>query len=205
MRLTHSQKSSLAKSVQHYQAGLGLAEEYLAKRGISQDMARAANLGVVHEPLPGHEQFRGRLVIPYMTPTGPVDIRFRALGPEEPKYMGLAGAKTRLYNVQALQQAGDRIAICEGEIDTIILHYAIGFPAVGVPGANNWKPHYTRLLQDFETIYVFADGDKAGSDFAKHLAKEVRGVVILNMPEGEDVNSTYLEFGKEYFKEKVVA
>lgn len=119
--------------------------------------------------------------------------------------MGMQGASTRLYNVQALTQAGDRIAICEGEIDTIIMHYAIGFPAVGVPGANNWKPHYTRLLQDFETVYVFADGDKAGSDFAKRLAKEVRGVVTLSMPEGEDVNSTYLQFGKEYFAEKVVA
>ena len=205
MRLTHSQKSSLAKSVHHYQGSLETAEEYLAGRGITLEIARAAHLGVVHEPLPGHEQFRGRLAIPYMTPTGPVDIRFRSMGPEEPKYMGMAGAKTRLYNVQALQQAGDRIAICEGEIDTIILHYAIDFPAIGVPGANNWKPHYTRLLQDFETIYVFADGDKAGGDFAKHLAKEVRGVVVLNMPEGEDVNSTYLEFGKQYFKDKVVA
>ena len=205
MRLSHSQKNTLAKSVHHYQQSLALAAEYLTRRGITPEIARAAHLGVVHDPLPGHEQFRGRLVIPYMTPSGPVDIRFRSMGPEEPKYMGMQGASTRLYNVQALMQAGDRIAICEGEIDTIIMHYAIGFPAVGVPGANNWKPHYTRLLQDFETVYVFADGDKAGSDFAKRLAKEVRGVVTLSMPEGEDVNSTYLQFGKEYFTEKVVA
>ena len=68
------------------------------------------------------------------------------MGPEEPKYMGLPGTHTRLYNVLALQQAGDFIAVCEGEIDAITLHYKCGVPAVGVPGANSWKPHYTRLL-----------------------------------------------------------
>jgi len=36
------------------------------------------HLGVVVDPLPGHEQFLGRVAIPYVTPSGVVDIRFRA-------------------------------------------------------------------------------------------------------------------------------
>lgn len=203
MRLSSVQKKSLAKAVQKYKGSIHLAEDYLARRGLTLEDANTAHLGVVEEPLPSHEQYRGRLVIPYLTPTGVVDIRFRAMGPEEPKYMGLPGTHTRLYNVIALQEAGDFIAVCEGEIDALTLHYKCGIPAVGVPGATAWKKHYTRILQDFEKVYVFADGDQPGSDFAKNIAKELQSVVTLQMPEGEDVNSQFLQYGYEYFREKV--
>jgi DNA primase len=203
MRLSLSQKKSLAKAVQKYKGSIHLAEDYLARRGLTLEDAATAHLGVVEEPLPSHEQYRGRLVIPYLTPTGVVDIRFRAMGPEEPKYMGLPGTHTRLYNVIALQEAGDSIAVCEGEIDALTLHYKCGIPAVGVPGATAWKKHYTRILQDFEKVYVFADGDQPGSDFAKNIAKELQSVITLQMPEGEDVNSQFLQHGYEYFREKV--
>ena len=205
MRLSASQKASLAKSAVTYQKSIHLAEDYLAKRGLTMDDAVTAHLGVVEDPLPSHEGFRGRLCIPYVTPTGVVDIRFRSMGPEEPKYMGLPGTHTRLYNVLSLQDAGDYIAVCEGEIDALTLHLKCGIPAVGVPGANSWKKHYTRILQDFERVFVFADGDQPGSDFAKGLARELNTVITLQMPEGEDVNSMYLKNGYDYFKEKVVA
>lgn len=205
MRLSLSQKQSLGNAAVSYAANIHLAQEYLEKRGLSLEDAKSVGLGVVSEPVVGHEQFRNRLSIPYITRSGVIDIRFRALGPEEPKYLGLPGAKTHMYNVRALLEANDTIAICEGEIDTMVLHYKVGIPAIGIPGANAWKPHYTRLLQDFETIYVFADGDQPGYDFAKNLAREIRGVVPLSMPEGEDVNSIFLSEGKEYFLEKVKA
>lgn len=203
MRLSHSQKTSLGNAAKHYAQNIHLAEEYLAGRGLSLQIARRAGLGVVDEPHIGHEQYRGRLSIPYITLTGVVDVRFRALGLQEPKYMGLPGAKTHMYNTRAITEAGDYIAVCEGELDTITLHHAVGIPAVGVPGAASWKEHYRRLLQDFDKIYVFADGDKAGHDFARHLAREVQGVVIIPMPEGEDVNSMYLKEGPAFFKEKI--
>lgn len=203
MRLSHAQKQSLEKAAKVYAQDIHLAAEYLESRGLSLEDAKNAFLGVVNNPLPGHEQFRGRLAIPYITPTGVVDIRFRALGPQEPKYLGLPGARTRMFNTNSILTAIDRIAICEGEIDALTLSYKVGIPAVGVPGANAWKPHYKRLLQDFDTIYVFSDGDQAGQDFARHLARELNGIVNLTMPEGEDVNSMYLANGKEYFLEKV--
>lgn len=169
------------------------------------DTARQIQLGVVVDALPGQEQFTGRLAIPYVTPSGTVDIRFRAMGPEEPKYLGFPGTQTRMFNVRALHEAYDSIAVCEGEIDAITLHYKCGIPAVGVPGVNSWKPHYNRLLQDFSTIYIFADGDQPGIDFAKSLAKELGNVITIQMPEGEDVNSIFLRNGTNYFKEKVAA
>jgi len=203
VRLTSSQRESLEKAVGHYQQSIGLAEEYLASRGLSLTDADTVRLGYVAEPLPGHEQFTGRLSIPYITPSGVVDIRFRSVGPQEPKYMGMPGTQTRLYNVNALLTAENYIAVTEGEIDAITLNYKCGIPAIGVPGANNWKRHYSRLLQDFEKVFIFADGDQPGQDFAKKVSQEVSGVTVINMSEGHDVNSTYLINGAEYFLQKV--
>lgn len=204
MKLGLSQKLSLLEAAKHYYKNLGTAEEYLTKRGITSEAARIFRLGVVVDPLPGHENYKDRLVIPYGTKTGIVDLRFRAMNHAEPKYLGLPGASTHLYNVTSVFDATDWIAICEGEIDTITLDM-LGFPVLGVPGANNWKKHYSRILQDFDKVYVFADGDQAGADFGRNLAREMNNVIVIQMPEGEDVNSMYLTKGKDYFLERINA
>jgi hypothetical protein len=64
-----------------------------------------------------------------------------------------------MYNVLDIERAGDWIGVCEGELDTLTMSKLVGIPCVGVPGANSWKKHYTRLLADFERVFVFADGD----------------------------------------------
>jgi len=202
VRLTHLQKQSLEAATHRYNQTVGSAEQYLTSRGLTATDVATHRLGVVEHPLPGHEQYVGRLAIPYITKTGVVDIRFRAIGPQEPKYLGLPGAKTHLYNVMSTFTAGDMIAVCEGEIDTMTLQKC-GIPCVGVPGVNNWKKHYNRILQDFQTVYVFADGDQPGQDFAKHLAKELQSVLVIQMPEGEDVNSIYCKYGPNAIREKV--
>ncbi len=167
------------------------------------EVARLARLGVVVEAEIGHEQFTGRLSIPYVTKTGVVDLRFRSLNPAvEPKYMGMTGAETKMYNVLDIERAGDFIGICEGEIDTLTLSSLVGIPCVGVPGANSWKKHYTRLLADFERVFVFADGDQPGKEFATSLARELP-VTIIQLPDGQDVNSMYVQEGSSYFNQKV--
>ena len=202
MRHTLSQKKSLESAVTHYQRFIGQAEEYLASRGLTLQDVAIHRLGVVDEPLPGHENYKGRLVIPYLTKTGVVDVRFRAMGESDVKYLGLPGAKTHLYNVLSTFNAQDSIAVCEGEIDTITLNKC-GIPSVGVPGVNNWKKHYTRILQDFETVYVFADGDQPGADFAKNLARELSTVTVIQMPDGEDVNSVYCKGGPNAIRQRI--
>lgn len=165
-------------------------------------MARLARYGVVAEPEPGHEAFIGRLSIPYITKTGIVDLRFRSLNPAvEPKYMGMTGAETKMYNVTDIERAGDWIGVCEGELDTLTMSHCVGMPCVGVPGANSWKKHYTRLLADFERVLVFADGDQPGKEFATSLSRELP-VTIVQMPDGEDVNSTYIKHGAQFIRDK---
>jgi DNA primase len=193
----------LGQAVQKYGANIYQAEDYLRSRGITMEAARLARFGVVGEPEIGHEQFKGRLSIPYITKTGVVDLRFRALHPAiEPKYIGLTGAETRMYNVLDIEKANNFIGVCEGELDTITMSHCIGIPCIGVPGANSWKKHYTRLLADFERIFVFADGDQPGTEFARSLARELP-VTIVQLPDGHDVNSMYVQDGVEYFHNKI--
>ena len=202
MKQRESQKDLLGQATRKYQESIYLAEDYLASRGIPIETARLARLGVVEEPETGHEAFIGRLAIPYITKTGVVDIRFRSLNPAvEPKYMGMVGSDTKMYNVLDIERAGDWIGVCEGELDTLTMSRCVGIPCIGVPGANSWKRHYTRLLADFERVFVFADGDQQGKEFATSLSRELP-CTIVNFPEGEDVNSTYIKYGADAIREK---
>ena len=203
MKQNLSQRELLGRATAKYAANIFLAEDYLASRGITREAARLARFGVVEEPEVGHEAFQGRLSIPYITKTGIVDLRFRSLNPAvEPKYMGMTGAETKMYNVLDIERAGDWIAVCEGELDTVTLSKCVGIPCIGVPGANSWKKHYTRLLADFERVFVFADGDQPGKEFATSLARELP-VTIVTMPDGEDVNSVYVKYGADAVREKM--
>ena len=198
----NSQRELLEQATANYAKDIDMAGDYLNQRGITKEAALSARLGVVNQPEVGHEAYVGRLAIPYITKGGVVDIRFRSLNPAvEPKYMGMPGAVTKLYNVKDIEKAGNWIAVCEGELDTLTLSKMVGIPAVGVPGANSWKAHYTRLLADFERIYVFADGDNPGLEFARGLSRDLP-VTVVQLPDGEDVNSSYVKNGRDYLLEK---
>lgn len=204
MRLSNSHRQFLLRATQQYGSHLHLAQDYLATRGLTVDEARRFHLGVVEDPLPGHENLRGRLSIPYVTPSGVVDIRFRDLsGRTDAKYMGMIGAKTTMFNTPACFVAQKYICVTEGEFDCIVMSVKTAHPTVGIPGANNWKPHYSRILDDFDVVIVLTDGDNAGSEFGKKISRELPNANVVPMPEGEDVNSTYLKLGKEWIDERI--
>jgi DNA primase len=154
-------------------------------------------LGFVKNPEAGHEPYQGKLAIPYLTPSGVIDIRFRSLNADSgPKYLSRPGASTHIFNVAALNTDSDVLFICEGEIDTMIATQ-VGFAAVGLPGANNWKPFYSRVLADWEKIMLFCDGDNAGKEMAKTITRELDNVFPIFMPENCDVNDVFLAEGAE--------
>jgi len=204
VRLSSSQRQFLLLATQQYAARLELATDYLLSRHLSVEEGNIFHLGVVEDPMPGHEPYKNRLAIPYITPSGVVDIRFRALLPEqEPKYLGLVGSKTTMFNTQALFAADRYICVTEGEFDCIMMSVKMPHPTVGIPGANNWKPHYVKLLDDFETVIVLADGDAAGLEFGKKISRELGNVNIISMPDGEDVNSMIIKKGSDWIHERI--
>jgi DNA primase len=160
-------------------------------------------LGFVKTPEVGHEPYIGKLSIPYLTPSGTIDIRFRALSPDAsgPKYMSRPGATTHIFNINALGNSDDTLVVCEGELDTVVATQA-GFTAVGLPGANNWKPFYSRVLADWGKVILLCDGDNAGREMAKNLSRELDNVFPVFMPEGQDVNDVYLAEGADGLRKR---
>jgi DNA primase len=202
MRLSKSQRELLEKATENYAQNLQEIVPYLQSRGITEQTAIMFRLGFVREPEMGHEPYVGKLAIPYLTPTGVIDIRFRSLNNDSgPKYLSRPGATTHIYNINALSNDSDVLAICEGELDTVVATQA-GFSAVGLPGANNWKSFYTRVLADWSKVVLLCDGDNAGREMAKHLSRELDNVFPVFMPEGQDVNDVYLLEGADGLRKR---
>lgn len=206
MKLSESLRESLAQATSIYQAAFtgSPAETYLAGRGIGPEVAAMYHLGHVSVPQVGHEDYIGRLAIPYITPAGVVDIRFRSLGGDGgPKYLTRPGAAGHLYNVLAFQEDSEYIALSEGELDAVVAHGLCGIPCVGVPGANAWKSFYHRAFLDYRRVYLLADGDEAGRGWAKRIAAEVETAIPIVMPDGMDTNEFVNEFGADALRKRV--
>lgn len=215
MTLSSEQRTFFETAVSTYQADLAAdtsAQAYLASRGLSPADAATWRLGVVRRPLVGHESYAGRLALPYLTPAGVVNLRFRCIQPHNcktvvlwvdekgkehncVKYLSIDGMESNLFNVLDLKKESPYIGVTEGELDAMTLSLC-GIPAVGVPGVENWQEHFGRCLADFDLVYSFADGDKAGKAFGRFLAREAKARPV-RVPRGQDINSIYQEKGAD--------
>ncbi|AFI24968.1 hypothetical protein [Mycobacterium phage SWU1] len=209
-RLSESQRTYLWEATSRYRESLpgSPADEYLASRGLAgrAELSRFG-LGFVDDPLPGHEMYRGCLAIPYMR-WSPwrhwtvAAIRYRRIDGGTPKYLSMPGEKDRLYNTYALTKYSKDMAICEGELDTITAELC-GLPTVGLSGAQKWKPYFRELFLGYRNVNILADGDDAGMEFARSVAKTLPNARIIPMPDGEDVNSLVTSQGKAALLERI--
>jgi hypothetical protein len=207
--LSNEQRKLLDLATETYASHLDLALPYLQSRGIDKASALTRELGVVVDPVVGHQAFTGRLSIPYLTQAGTVNMTFRCIKDHDckamaghKKYLKPKGLETTLYGVSDMFKDSLDICLAEGELDTIIMSELVGLPSIGNPGAENWKPWWTDLLRDFRRIFVFCDGDEAGRDLGDRVQKELgMAAVIIHLPDGEDVNSMYLKKGAQYLRE----
>lgn len=216
-----TQKEFLAKATREYKASLtgSPGEEYLVSRKLltpeNQVSLSRFQIGYVDNPLPGHEWYKGWLAIPYLRfAPGREDLvlkgwsvagmKFRCLEHHEgscrennhEKYIAHPGSGTHIFNTLDIQNTDDELAICEGEIDAVTAHLC-GIPAIGVPGVQNWKDHYFRLLKGYKKLWMFADGDSYGEGLAKKIAERMGDKLsVIKMPDGEDVNSMVGKYGK---------
>jgi DNA primase len=199
------QSRSLLEAVTHYSQALDeRAEEYLAGRGISRDVAKRFELGTVTDPINGHEDYLGYLSIPYITALGAcVSVKFRRLDDGKPKYGQPTGQKQHLYNVSDVLISSARIVVCEGELDAVVVSGIINIPAVGVPGVTAWKPHFAKLFTGYDTVYIVGDNDQKedgtnpGAEFSRRVQSEISNGVIVTLPPNMDINDFYLTNGVE--------
>lgn len=184
--------------------GAPLLEYLTVERHFSQATIDRFLLGAVVSPAVLDEDARGMISIPYITPSGPVALRFRRPPQREhgPKYWQLKDTDLTIFNTPAFFDSEDTIAITEGEMDCITLVQA-GIPAVGLPGASSWKSVYELLFEGYSSVLICADNDDqgAGRKFAAKVSLKVPGPRVVLMPEGHDVNSFYAEFGREALRD----
>jgi hypothetical protein len=215
VRPSSEQQRSLAQVARAYQDQLDEATvSYLAARSISSSAAATFHLGLVREPAPGHDQFVGRLSIPYVTPLGARTIKFRCLAPHDcsevgcPKYLGIEGSKPRMFNAQALIDGPQVVVICEGELDAIVCSSLL-VPAVAIPGVGSWLPHFARMFAGTPRVLIVADNDdpkprkqcwdevcqrkgecrghSPGRELAKRVARDVEHAEVMPPPKGLDL------------------
>lgn len=194
--LSESSRKSLESQAAAAQAALGQeAVAYLRERGLTKATAHTFRLGFERDG-----EYANRISIPYITADNTVvDIRYRTITGDSPKYLSRPGAPSRLFNVSGLLHEGPAVWVTEGEIDAMTLTQA-GLPTVGVPGANAWQKHWSRLFADFERIVVVCDGDQAGRDFGRKFTEKVENAVIIHLPDGQDANSVYTSEGEDALK-----
>jgi DNA primase len=197
-------KSLLEAATRYAQNLSAEAVQYLEGRGISEDVARQFMLGTITEPANGHEMHEGWLSIPYITVMGHcVGFKFRRLDDGKPKYGSPLGQKSHLYNVVDVTLDVGSIVVCEGELDTVVLSGMCNIPAVGVPGVTAWKPHFARLFNGFDTVYIVGDNDvkedgsNPGAEFSRRVASELTNGQIVQLPPGMDINEFYLAEGPD--------
>lgn len=203
-------KSSLEAAIQYNKDLSAEAINFLADRGISKEVADQYLLGSIVLPVAGHENHKGWLSIPYLTVMGHcVGFKFRRLDEGKPKYGAPLGQKGHLYNVSDIILSSEYIAVCEGELDTIIASAILGMPAVGVPGVQAWKAHFNRMFTGYGRVYVIGDNDlkddgtNPGAEFSRMVAQEIGNATIVSLPAGMDLNDLYLAKGIEETKRTI--
>jgi DNA primase len=184
----------------YHQALSQEAKDYLASRGFSARIAADFLLGTVPPDCDSsHAQYVGWISIPYRVIHGVAAWKFRRLDDLGVKYMAPAHQPSRLFNARAVLDQSDTIAICEGELDTIVACQVI--PAVGIAGVNHWKEHFGRLFVGHRRVLIIGDNDikkdgsNPGQEFARRVAEDVPHAEVIVLPPNEDVNSLALKEG----------
>jgi hypothetical protein len=139
--------------------------------------------------------YRHRLLFPYFDAAGkPVYLQARGIEDGvKPKELSMAGPIPLPYNVRLLDGSPGQIYLCEGVIDTLTL-LEQGFPAVGAPGAANFKPAWAPLFRN-KSVHVAFDPDAPGENGAARAIGilEAAGVEArrLQPPKGLDLNDWF--------------
>jgi 5S rRNA maturation endonuclease (ribonuclease M5) len=148
------------------------------------------------------------LRIPYLGPDGEeLAVRFR-IALDGDRFHWKSSTKPCLYGLHRLTEArkAGQVVMVEGESDchTLWLH---GIPAVGIPGANNWReerdaPH----LDGIETIYVVVEPDRGGDVVQKWLSRSTirHRAKVVSLPT-KDPSALHLQGPEEFVRRWQVA
>jgi DNA primase len=165
-----------------------------------EQRTRLKQLGILKNQTPGHEHFRGSLVIPILNLDGEVMqmygrkiTRASALRDGTPVHLYLPGPHRGVWNEQALMVSKE-IILCEALIDALTF-WCAGFRHVTtIYGVNGFTDELRAALKYHGTkrIYIAYDADEAGHAATEKHAPEIMEMGIecfrVQFPKGQDAN-----------------
>lgn len=167
---------------------------YLNARGIPDELVDYYGLGFDG----------GRISVPITNHDGEVVFFKLAKDPEDtseaPKMLASEGSHAELYGWERLLGKPDRVVICEGEFDRLVLE-AQRIPAVtSTGGAGVFRPEWAESFATIPDVYVCFDRDDAGRAGAVRVAGLIPHAKIVELPEdvgeGGDVTDFFVRLGK---------
>lgn len=97
------------------------------------------------------------------------------------KYVSAKGSRVGIFNADMLNGC-ERLIICEGEIDCMLLYQA-GFVAVSsTGGAGTWRSQWNEHVAHIPHIYTIFDNDNAGQRGAYKLQFTLRRARNIQLP-----------------------
>jgi 5S rRNA maturation endonuclease (ribonuclease M5) len=146
--------------------------------------------------------------IPYFGESGEeLAVRFR-IALDGDRFRWKSGTKPRLYGLNRLSEARRQrqVILVEGESDCHTLWFH-GIPAVGIPGATNWREERdARNLDEIETIYIVVEPDHGGDAVRRWLSRSTirHRAKLVNLP-AKDPSALHLESPDEFLRRWQVA
>ena len=167
--------------------GLAL-EEYAKAKALPVDFLVGLGLATVY--LQGRPCVR----IPYCDTDGTeIGARIRLSMTGKNRFRWRTGTRAMPYGLERLDDARQAgyIVLVEGESDAQTLWYH-DLPALGIPGANTWRPEWAQYLIGL-TTYAWQEPDQGGQTFARTIGKTLPEVRIITAPQGrKDVSECHV-------------
>jgi hypothetical protein len=147
--------------------------------------------------------------IPYPDEEGQeVAVRFRVSLDGAEKFRWRSGDKPTPYGLRLLEEARKAgfMVLVEGESDCHTLWYH-EIPALGIPGASNWRDGWATYLDGIERIYAVIEPDQGGDTLRSKLTEcaAIRERLhLVELGEHKDASALHLAHPDE-FKERLEA
>src|SRR5215207_5474508 len=147
--------------------------------------------------------------IPYPDEEGQeAAVRFRVSLDGAEKFRWRSGDKPRPYGLSLLEEArkAGYVVLVEGESDSHTLWF-YEIPALGIPGASNWRDGWATYLDGIEKIYAVIEPDQGGDTLREKLTgcEVIRDRLhLLGLGEHKDPSALHLA-DPEGFRERFEA
>ncbi|MDD2917169.1 MAG: DNA primase [Candidatus Gracilibacteria bacterium] len=162
---------------------------------------------------PGRDKFYGRIIFPIANFAGhTVAFTGRIIDKGEPKYLNspvsdIFNKSAILYGFHLAKSTiakEQSVIIVEGQMDTVTLHQAGIYNAVGISGTALTKEHITLIKRFTKKVYLCLDGDKAGIEATfkslENLYNEDLDIYVITLPDAKDPDE-FIKGGGDFREE----